>query len=148
MGLVMSNRLACKTNAASQTSQNFYPDKRLRPKNSLFSHNSSRTSWRTFRTKIYFTSVKLFLRKFIWSYCCSCRWGETISLNCGHQRAYCSSSRWYMSMESHDGMTLTGENRRSLRKADPSAALSTTNLTWTDPGANPGLRGKRNGHIN
>jgi hypothetical protein len=23
----------------------------------------------------------------------SCRWGETTSLNCGHQRTYCSSSR-------------------------------------------------------
>jgi hypothetical protein len=25
----------------------------------------------------------------------------------------------------------------------PSATLSTTNLTWTDPGSNPGLRGER-----
>jgi hypothetical protein len=25
----------------------------------------------------------------------------------------------------------------------PSATLSTTNLTWIDPGANPGLRGER-----
>jgi hypothetical protein len=23
--------------------------------------------------------------------CCSCRWGETMSLNCSHQRTYCSS---------------------------------------------------------
>jgi hypothetical protein len=29
------------------------------------------------------------------------------------------------------------------RKTCPSATLSTTNLTWTDPGSNPGLRGKR-----
>jgi hypothetical protein len=25
----------------------------------------------------------------------SCQWGETMSLNCGHQQAYCSSSSWY-----------------------------------------------------
>jgi hypothetical protein len=25
--------------------------------------------------------------------CCLCRWDETTSLNCGHQRAYCSSPR-------------------------------------------------------
>jgi hypothetical protein len=28
--------------------------------------------------------------------CCTCRWGETTSLNCGHQRAYCSTPRWYI----------------------------------------------------
>jgi hypothetical protein len=27
--------------------------------------------------------------------CCICWWGETMSLNCGHQRACCSSSRWH-----------------------------------------------------
>jgi hypothetical protein len=32
--------------------------------------------------------------------------------------------------------------RRTLRKTCPSATLSTTNLTWTDPGANPGLGGE------
>jgi hypothetical protein len=26
--------------------------------------------------------------------CCSCRWSETMSLNCGHQRTCCSSLRW------------------------------------------------------
>jgi hypothetical protein len=31
----------------------------------------------------------------------------------------------------------------SRRKTCPSATLSTTNLTWTDPGSNPGLRGER-----
>jgi hypothetical protein len=30
--------------------------------------------------------------------CCSCRWDEAMSLNCGHQRVYCSSRKWYMSM--------------------------------------------------
>jgi hypothetical protein len=31
----------------------------------------------------------------VWWWCLSCRWGETMSLKCGHQRAYCSSPRWY-----------------------------------------------------
>jgi hypothetical protein len=29
------------------------------------------------------------------------------------------------------------------RKTCPSATLSTTNLTWTDPGSSPGVRGER-----
>jgi hypothetical protein len=29
-------------------------------------------------------------------------WGENISENWGHQRAYCSSPGWYVSMEGHD----------------------------------------------
>jgi hypothetical protein len=36
------------------------------------------------------------------SHCCSCRWGETMNLNCSHQQAYCSSPRWYMSMVNQD----------------------------------------------
>jgi hypothetical protein len=40
-------------------------------------------------------------------------------------------------------MKLTGENRRTRGKTCPSATLSTTNPTWTDPGSNPGLRGGR-----
>jgi hypothetical protein len=40
-------------------------------------------------------------------------------------------------------MKLTGENRRTRRKTCPSATLSTTNPTWTDPGSNSGLRGER-----
>jgi hypothetical protein len=47
------------------------------------------------------------------------------------------------SLESDGGMILTGENRTTRRKTCPSATLSTTNPTWIDPGANPGLRGKR-----
>jgi hypothetical protein len=38
-------------------------------------------------------------------------------------------------------MKLTGENRSTRGKTCPSAALSTTNPTWTDWGSNPGLRG-------
>jgi hypothetical protein len=40
-------------------------------------------------------------------------------------------------------MKLTGENWSTGRKTCPSATLSTTNPTWTDPGCNPGLRGDR-----
>jgi hypothetical protein len=40
-------------------------------------------------------------------------------------------------------MKLTGENRSARGKTCPSATLSTTNPTWTDPGSNPGLHRKR-----
>jgi hypothetical protein len=40
-------------------------------------------------------------------------------------------------------MKLTRENRSTRGKTCPSATLSTTNPTWTDPGSNPGLRGER-----
>jgi hypothetical protein len=39
-------------------------------------------------------------------------------------------------------MKLTGENRSTRRKPCPSATLSTTNPTWTDPGSSTGLRGE------
>jgi hypothetical protein len=48
-----------------------------------------------------------------------------------------------MSLENDGGMILTGESRRTRRKSCPSATLSTTNPTWTYPGANPELRGER-----
>jgi hypothetical protein len=35
---------------------------------------------------------------------------------------------------------LTGENRRTRRKACPRVTFSTTNPTWIDPGSNPSLR--------
>jgi hypothetical protein len=73
----------------------------------------------------------------------SCRCGESVSLNCDHKRAYCSSPRYYMSLENHGGMMLVGQNRKTLREACPSATVSTRNSTCTGPGANPGLRGKR-----
>jgi hypothetical protein len=40
-------------------------------------------------------------------------------------------------------MKLTGENRSTRGKPCPSATLSTSNPTWTDPGLNPGFRGGR-----
>jgi hypothetical protein len=38
---------------------------------------------------------------------------------------------------------LTEENRSTQGKTCPSATLSTTNPTWTEPGSNPGLHGER-----
>jgi hypothetical protein len=66
-----------------------------------------------------------------------------MSLNCGHQHAYCSSSIWYLSMEKHGGMILTGEEREIREKTCPRATLSTINPTWTEPGTNSSLRGER-----
>jgi hypothetical protein len=66
--------------------------------------------------------------------------GVRLFLNCGHQWACClSPGSIYMSMESYSGMILTGEDRKTRRKLCPSAALSTTNPTWTDLGMNPGI---------
>jgi len=39
-------------------------------------------------------------------------------------------------------MVLAGQTQRKRRKASTSAILSTTNLTYTDVGSNPGLRNK------
>jgi hypothetical protein len=36
-------------------------------------------------------------------------WNENTSLNCDHQRAYCSSPRLNISVENHGGMILAGE---------------------------------------
>jgi hypothetical protein len=57
--------------------------------------------------------------------------------------AYYAFPRWYEFGERRWNYILTGENRRTRRKICPSANLSTTNPTWIDPGANPGLRGAR-----
>jgi hypothetical protein len=62
-----------------------------------------------------------------------------MSPNCGHQRAYCSSPMWYISMESHSEVIAIGENRRTRRKTRSIATLSTTKPIWTDPDANPRL---------
>jgi hypothetical protein len=48
-----------------------------------------------------------------------------------------------MSMESHSGIVLTGENRRTRRETCPSSTLSTTSPISTDPGANPWFHGER-----
>jgi hypothetical protein len=67
---------------------------------------------------------------------CSCRWVETMSLNCIYKRAYCSSPRWYMSMKSQGGMILTWVTEITLRKP------CLTNPT-TDQDTNRGLGGER-----
>jgi hypothetical protein len=71
--------------------------------------------------------------------CCSCRWGEAMSLNCGHQWAYYSYLRQKMKVESHGGMVLTGEIRSTRRETCPSATLFNTNPTRTDPSAKANL---------
>jgi hypothetical protein len=70
--------------------------------------------------------------------CCTCQWGEKMPVNCNQQWASCSSLKWYISLESHGGMMLTDENQRTQRETCPSATLSTTNPTWTDPSTNLG----------
>jgi hypothetical protein len=52
---------------------------------------------------------------------------------------------WWYELESDGGMILTRKNRGTRRRTCPSAALSTMNPTWIDPGANSGLRGERPG---
>jgi hypothetical protein len=39
-----------------------------------------------------------------WWWWWPCRWSETTFLNCSHQRAFCSSPRWYRSIENHCGL--------------------------------------------
>jgi hypothetical protein len=42
-----------------------------------------------------------------------------MSLNCGYQGSYSSNSRYYMSMESHGGMILTGGTEELAEKPVP-----------------------------
>jgi hypothetical protein len=72
----------------------------------------------------------------------SSQWVQITSLNCGHQRAYCSSPKSYMSMECHGEMVLMGK-LKNLEKIYLSATVFTTNPAWTALGANPGLHGER-----
>jgi hypothetical protein len=62
-----------------------------------------------------------------------------MSLNCGTKGPIVHPSD--DTMENHGGMILTGENRGTRTETCPSATLSTTYPTDTDPGANPVLRG-------
>jgi hypothetical protein len=68
-----------------------------------------------------------------WKRCCycSCRWCETTSLSCCHQRAYCSSLRWYKSMENYGEIISAEEYWKTRRKTCPSATLPTVSPTWT-----------------
>jgi hypothetical protein len=64
-------------------------------------------------------------------------------LNCGHKRVDSSFPRWCVSIESHGGV-INRENRKTVTETCPSATLSTTySISWTDPGANPGLCGEK-----
>jgi hypothetical protein len=45
----------------------------------------------------------------------SCGWGDITSLNCSHQRAYCSS--WYMSMQNKGGVISTMEYLRFVHQS-------------------------------
>lgn len=81
--------------------------------------------------------------------CCSCRWGAVMSLNCGLQPAFPSSSRRYVSVEPQWNDS-GRENRRAMRETCHSTNLPITNPTWTAPGANPGFRSERpvSNHLN
>jgi hypothetical protein len=47
--------------------------------------------------------------------CCSCRWCETMALDCGHLWAFCSPPTWYMCMEPWWNSTDRGKTQ-DLRK--------------------------------
>jgi hypothetical protein len=68
----------------------------------------------------------------------TCCWGETTSLNCGHQLAFCSSPRWYEYGEPRWKDIDTGKPKNS-EKPLSQCHFCTTNPTWTDPDANTGL---------
>jgi hypothetical protein len=62
-----------------------------------------------------------------------------LSLNCGHQRAYCSPTRCYVSVGSHGGMMLTGAKSKNSKKN-----LSQCHFAHhKSQGANSCLRGER-----
>jgi hypothetical protein len=48
-----------------------------------------------------------------------------------------------MDMESHRGMILTGKTPKNSEKNLSQCHFSATNPTWTDPGADLGLRDER-----
>jgi hypothetical protein len=78
--------------------------------------------------------VHLILSYAISSHCCCCClcWSETISLNCGHQRDYCSSLWWYASLENYGGMISTGENSWFVHKC--SLEILTEELSSSEAG--------------
>jgi hypothetical protein len=68
--------------------------------------------------------------------------GLVLKRGCLLTLAYYVFPRWYEFGERRCNDIFTGENRRTRRKTCPRAALSITNPTWIDPGANPGHRGE------
>jgi hypothetical protein len=101
--------------------------------------------WTAYRMTLHTTLIHcVYIIIYVMQYCSrySCQWGETMSLNFGHQWGYCSFPRWYLSMESHSGMMM-GRNQITWRRTCPSATLSTAKPILTDLGSNPGFHGER-----
>jgi hypothetical protein len=72
------------------------------------------------------------------------RWGETVSVEMRPLTDPLSIPQMIHEwIWSSGGMTLSGENRRTRLKTCPITSLSTANPTWTDLGANLGLRGEK-----
>jgi hypothetical protein len=73
--------------------------------------------------------------------CCSCRWGETLYVS---ELRPPKGQLFIPQMIYESGQPEwndTGmQNRRTRGKTCPSATVSNTNPTWTEPGANRGLR--------
>jgi hypothetical protein len=63
-------------------------------------------------------------------------------LNCGNKRADSSFPRWCVSIESHGRVILTGKTEKLWPKPVP-VPLCLPQISWTDPGANPGLCGEK-----
>jgi hypothetical protein len=57
----------------------------------------------------------------------------------GHLLSYCACPVWLWGRR----IIRWNEDRQYSEKTCPSATLSTTNLTWPDPGLNPGRRGEK-----
>jgi hypothetical protein len=67
-----------------------------------------------------------------------------MSANCGHQQAFCSSTRLCMNMESYGGMLLTWKTKKKLGESHFTVTLCTPQIPHGfNPGSNSGLRGKR-----
>jgi hypothetical protein len=83
-------------------------------------------------------SLLIFIYSILFVTCCygSCRWDRTMSPNCGLQRTHCRPL-YDIWARSPGGILLTMENWRT---GTEHVTLSTTNPTWTDRSANPGLR--------
>jgi hypothetical protein len=73
---------------------------------------------------------------------CYCRDGLRLCL-CGTAAANGPSTRWHMSEYKVAVVWYWQGKTNNSEKTCPSATLSITSPTWTDLGANPGLRGEK-----
>jgi hypothetical protein len=71
----------------------------MSPEVNLFVHNTNYSDTSSAEFNMWSCTLTLALPWLCACNCCSCRWDETVSLNCSHQHAYCSSPGWYISME-------------------------------------------------